>query len=115
MDNKIISETIKDILESLKYEYPNENIKLEGMIKYIVNIEEEKRLQDACTFCRTQESIEGEEDSRSKFFINRDNEFCFEGTVDIYEDMYKNHISDYEDKEDYIKIEYCPKCGRKLR
>lgn len=107
-------EEIKDILGSLEYEYPDKQVELKQMASYIDNIEKEKKSQDECTFCRAQESIEGEEDSRSKFFINRNNEFCFEVTVDIYGYIYKNHICDYEDKEDYIKIEYCPKCGRKL-
>jgi hypothetical protein len=114
MDNKTVSKKIKEILGSLKFEYPNEEVKLDGMIKYISNIEEEKQLQDECSFCRTQEYIEGEDDSRSKFFINNTHELCFEGIVDIYDDIYKNNISSYENKEDYIKIEYCPKCGRKL-
>lgn len=67
-----------------------------------------------CEYCNeeNQKEIRGQNYESNIYTIGATS-LNIDVTVDIY-DKFGNNIIDYEDMQDYITINYCPFCGRKL-
>ena len=68
-----------------------------------------------CEYCNGNKILEGEEHrGRSLCHIdNKDKKFVFEYGVSVF-DRFGNVTVRYVKAEDFITIDFCPKCGRKL-
>lgn len=67
-----------------------------------------------CEYCdgKNGKEIRGQNYEGNVYTVN-DTSLNIDATVDIY-DEFGNNIIDNEDMQDYITINYCPFCGRKL-
>lgn len=69
----------------------------------------------SCKYCRKDdpEEIRGEEHDNNIYTI-KNKTLDMDMVVDIY-DNFNNHLIDYKEEQDFIKINYCPMCGEKLK
>ena len=66
-----------------------------------------------CKYCENEEPLRGEEYDANIYTIKNK---ILNVDIDLaYYDILGNHIVDYVEAQDYININYCPHCGKKLK